>query len=82
MISSPPAGCQEKGNKMIQWALFIDPQQIGEKPEEGGETLTVGELIELLQTCDNNAHVFFRYSNGEKFGIINEKMFLEALYGY
>lgn len=67
---------------MIGWALFIDPQQNADKPEKCGDTLTVGELIELLQTCDNDAPVFFRYGSGKKFGTINEKLLVEGFYGY
>ena len=51
-------------------ALFIDGKRNGYSPEQCGLTLTVGELIEVLQQYDEDRPVYLRNDNGYTYGSI------------
>ncbi len=53
-------------------ALFIDGKRNGYSPDQCGKTLTVGELIELLQEFDEDRPVYLRNDNGYTYGSITD----------
>lgn len=50
--------------------LFIEGKRNGYNIEQCGETLTVGELIELLSEYDEDTPVYLRNDNGYTYGSI------------
>lgn len=50
--------------------VFIDGKREGYSPEQCGNTLTVGELIELLQDYDEDSKIFISNDNGYIYGSI------------
>jgi len=54
-------------------ALFIEGKRNGYATEQCGKTLTVGELIELLQEFDEDRPVYLRNDNGYTYGSITER---------
>ncbi|GHV26750.1 hypothetical protein FACS18948_3020 [Clostridia bacterium] len=56
-------------------ALFITGNRNGYSPDQCGRTMTVGELIALLQDYDENLKVYFRNDNGFTYGSITERDF-------
>lgn len=56
-------------------ALYINGNRNGYEPEQCGRTLTVGELIDLLQEFDEDRPVYLRNDDGYTFGSIVESDF-------
>ena len=52
--------------------LFINGKRNGYSPEQCGRTLTVGELIEILQGCDPDMEVYLKNDNGYTYGSITD----------
>ena len=52
--------------------VFIDTRRNGYTPSQCGKTMTVGELIEVLENFDEEAEVYFRNDNGYTYGSIIE----------
>ncbi|GIZ15521.1 hypothetical protein [Capnocytophaga catalasegens] len=52
--------------------IEITPHKNGYSPEQCGKTLSVAELIEILQQYDKESLVYFNNDNGYTFGSINE----------
>ena len=53
-------------------AIYINSHHNGYDPEQCGATLTVGELIELLEQFDEDTPVYLKNDNGYTYGSINE----------
>lgn len=53
-------------------ALYIEGKRNGYGPDQCGRTLTVGELIEILEQFDYGRPVFLRNDNGYTYGNITE----------
>lgn len=51
-------------------AVFINGKRNGYGPEECGKTMTVGEMIEMLEGYDEDAPVYLRNDNGYTYGSI------------
>lgn len=54
-------------------ALFIEGKRNGYGPDQCGRTLTVAELIEILEEFDGDRPVFLRNDNGYTYGSITER---------
>lgn len=54
-------------------AIYIDGKRNGYGPEQCGKTLTVGELIEILEQFDEDSPVYLRNDNGYTYGSITER---------
>lgn len=54
-------------------ALFIDGKRNGYGIDQCGRTLTVGELIALLEEYDDDRPVYLRNDNGYTYGSITER---------
>lgn len=50
--------------------LFINGKKNGYRTDQCGKTLTVGELIEILQEYDEDSPVYLRNDNGYTYGSI------------
>ena len=50
--------------------LFINGKKNGYDVDQCGKTLTVGELIEILQEYDEDSPVYLRNDNGYTYGSI------------
>ncbi len=50
--------------------LFINGKKNGYGTDQCGKTLTVGELIEILQEYDEDSPVYLRNDNGYTYGNI------------
>lgn len=50
--------------------LFISGKNNGYGTDQCGKTLTVGELIEILQEYDEDSPVYLRNDNGYTYGSI------------
>lgn len=50
--------------------LFINGKKNGYDTDQCGKTLTVGELIEILQEYDEDSPVYLRNDNGYTYGSI------------
>lgn len=53
-------------------ALYIEGKRNGYGPDQCGRTLTVGELIEILEEFDYGRPVYLRNDNGYTYGSITE----------
>ncbi len=62
----------EKGREYMN-AIFIEGKRNGYGPDQCGRTLTVGELIEILEEFDSDRPVFLRNDNGYTYGSITER---------
>ncbi len=59
--------------------LTIEGRRNGYAPEQCGKTMTVGELIEFLQTrCDEDMPVYLSNDNGYTYGNIDWMSFEEV----
>lgn len=58
--------------------LFIEGRRNGYSTEQCGRTMTVGELIALLEQFDEDAEVYLNNDNGYTFGNIDENSFEES----
>ena len=52
--------------------LFINGKRNGYSPEQCGRTLTVGELIEILQGYNPDMEVYLKNDNGYTYGSITD----------
>jgi hypothetical protein len=52
--------------------LIITAHRNGYSPKQCGKTLTVSELIEVLQNYDEDLPVYLSHDNGYTFGSISE----------
>ena len=53
-------------------ALFINGNRNGYTPDQCGRTLTVGELIAMLEEFDEDTPVYLRNDGGYTYGSIDE----------
>ena len=51
-------------------ALYIETKRNGYGPDQCGKTLTVGELIAILEGYDEDCPVYLRNDNGYTYGSI------------
>lgn len=58
--------------------LFIDTVREWYAPDQFGQTMTVGELIDLLSEFDEACPVYLRNDNGYTFGGITEDSISES----
>ena len=58
-------------------ALFIDGRRNGYGPDQCPPTMTVGELIALLEEMDEDALVYLRNDGGYTYGNIDTYSFEE-----
>lgn len=63
---------------MKRKALFINANKNGYVPSECGTTLTVGELIKLLEDYEEDRPVYLRFDNGYTYGSISRYDFNRA----
>lgn len=54
-------------------AIYINGSHNGYSPEQCGTTLTVGELIELLEEFDYSTPVYLRNDGGYTYGSITDR---------
>lgn len=52
--------------------LFINGKRNGYDTKQCGHTLTVGELIEILQGFDEDTKIYLKNDNGYTYGSITE----------
>jgi hypothetical protein len=61
---------------MTKKVLYIEAKREGYSPDQCGKTMTVGELIEMLQEYYNEeTEIYLSHDNGYTFGSINETDF-------
>lgn len=58
--------------------LFIEGRRDGYSPEQCSETLTVGEMIEILSQYDEDMEIYLRNDRGYTYGSIDEDSFSEG----
>lgn len=61
-------------------ALFIEGNRNCYHPAQNENTMTVGELIAMLEDFDPGAKVFLRNDNGYTYGSLGDYDFQEAQY--
>ena len=54
-------------------AIYIEGNRNGYGPDQCGRTLTVGELIEILEQYDEDRLIYLRNDNGYTYGSITEQ---------
>lgn len=54
-------------------ALYIEGNRNGYNIDQCGRTLTVGELIELLEQFDSDSPIYLRNDGGYTYGSITEE---------
>lgn len=54
-------------------ALYIEGKRNGYGIDQCGQTLTVGELIEILEQFDYGRPIYLRNDNGYAYGSITER---------
>lgn len=59
-------------------AVFITADRDGYEPGQCGETLTVGEIIAILEDLDPDAPVYLKHDGGYTYGSIGEDDFQEG----
>lgn len=55
--------------------ITIEAERTGYTPKQCGETMTVGELVELVESLsgyDDDVPVYLSHDNGYTYGAINE----------
>lgn len=57
--------------------LYLNTRRNGYGTDQCGSTLTVRELIEILEQYDDDMEVFFKNDNGYTYGSIYEEDFVE-----
>lgn len=65
---------------MAKQIVFIEGRRDGYSPEQCGRTLTVQELIEVLEEMDPEAKVYLKNDNGYTYGSITHYSFEEEQY--
>lgn len=58
--------------------LFIQGRRDGYSPDQCGKTMSVGELIALLEDYDEDAKVYLSNDNGYTYGRISRNSFEEV----
>lgn len=58
--------------------LFIESTRMGHTPEQCGNTMSVGELIEYLEQFEEDTKVYISNDNGYTYGPIREYSFREC----
>lgn len=58
--------------------LFIQGRRDGYSPDQCGKTMTVSELIALLEDYDEDAKVYLSNDNGYTYGRISRNSFEEV----
>ena len=58
--------------------VFIETNRTGYGSDQCGRTMTVGELISLLEDFDEDRPVYLRNDNGYTYGHIREDAFVDA----
>lgn len=53
--------------------IYIEGSRNGYSPDQCGQTLTVGELIEILEQFDYGRPIYIRNDNGYTYGSITER---------
>lgn len=56
-------------------ALFIEGRRNGYAPDQCGQTMTVGDLIEYLEQFDYDKPVYLKNDNGYTYGSITDWSF-------
>ncbi len=59
-------------------ALYIDGRRNGYAPDQCGRTLTVGELIRILEDFEEDRPVYLRNDNGYTYGSITDRDIIPA----
>ena len=62
----------QKGRKAMK-PIYIEGKRNGYGIDQCGQTLTVGELIEILEQYDYGRPIFLRNDNGYTYGSITER---------
>lgn len=52
--------------------LYINGNRSGYSVEQCGKTLTVGELIEILEAYEEDTPIYLRHDNGYTYGNITQ----------
>lgn len=65
---------------MTDFALFINTRRDGYSPTQCGHTITVGELMELLEDYDESTPIYFKNDDGYTYGSIHDGDFNEEFY--
>lgn len=55
--------------------LYLEGRRNGYAPEQCGKTMTVRELIEFLEGCDEDAQVYLKHDGGYTYGSITGSSF-------
>ena len=58
--------------------IIIEAERTGHAPEQCGETMTVGELVELVESLsgyDDDVSVYLSHDNGYSYGSISQNHF-------
>lgn len=58
--------------------VLFDTGRDAYTPEQCYETLTVGELLAILEGVDPDASVYFRNDNGYSYGFLSEERISES----
>lgn len=58
--------------------LFINTSREGYAPEQCRETLTVGELKQILEDYEDDTPIYLKNDNGYTYGAISEDDFEEG----
>ena len=58
--------------------LYIEGRRNGYEPKQCGRTMTVGELIALLEEYDEDTPVYLMNDEGYTYGSITEDSFTEG----
>lgn len=66
----------QKGHNMKN-RLFIIAEREGYTPEQCGNTMTVGELINFLMDFDEDMPIYLSHDGGYTYGAINDGRFEE-----
>jgi len=53
-------------------AIFVEGNRNGYSPDQCGRTMTVGELIEMLEQFESDRLVYLRNDNGYTYGSVRE----------
>lgn len=61
------------------YGVFIEGRRDGYTPSQCGDTLTVGQLIAMLEGFDTDSQVYLDNDNGYTFGSIDDCSFEERL---
>jgi len=54
-------------------ALYINGKRNGYAPDQCGRTLTVGELIKIMEDFEEDRPVYLRNDNGYTYGSITDR---------